>query len=600
MRFSRPFRASPTSPYSIAPFFGKRTAIAVALLAACSEPEPPSDRPLEQPTAELAASSETRASIRLRDGVELEADVFHPGPGAFPAIVEITPYGRGPEHLNFRGEAEYWRRHGYAFVIADARGTGGSGGDFEFFRKSRDDGYDVIEWIADQPWSNGRVAMRGSSYTGTNQLYTASAGPPHLRCITPSATAGPNPIDDVPYLSGAFHTQWALTWPTQIAGARVTASGPIDWVRLLAHGSVATLDEALYGQPLPLYRVFLDHGPNDPYWAPIQFPEADYAAIETPSLAFTGWFDGTLTGTLDQFARMQRLSPAAAHQFLVIGPWEHLTAPDGGLDFLNGYEPVTRVGDVELPLHAFVPGLELTREFFDWCLKGEGAFERSRVRFYLTGSHEWVELDEWPPPTRPQDWYLVSEGDANGLSGGGLLSRDQRAGAAVDTYVYDPTSPTWTGIQDDGQWRPIAMLPSDLSPLIDRDDVLIYRSEPFDEAIAVVGEIQLVLHAASTAPDTDFIGYVEDVAPDGTATKLGARPGGFARTGYRHGPDRERLLSPQEPTGLVISVATVGHTFLPEHRIRVSITSSAYPTVYPHPNQADWKTGSPRTATQTV
>lgn len=596
----RPFLRSPRPPYPVFGCFRRHTAIAVLFVAACAEAEPQPGRRLELSTVEPVLSWETGERIRLRDGEELEADILRSGPGALPAIVEITPYGRGPEDLNFRGEAEYWQRHGYAFVIVDARGTGDSGGEFEFFRNSGADGYDVVEWIAEQPWSNGRVAMRGSSYTGTNQLYTASAAPPHLDCITPSATAGPNPIDDVPYLNGAFHTQWALNWPTQIAGARISAPGAIDWVRLLAHGSVATLDEALYGQPLPLYRVFLDRGPTDPYWDPVVFTEADYAAIEIPSLAFTGWFDGTLTGTLDQFVRMQSLSPVAARQFLVVGPWEHLTAPDGGLDFLNSYEPVTRVGNVELPPDAFIPGLELTREFYDWCLKGQGDFDRSRVRFYLTGSHEWVELDEWPPPTMPQHWYLASEGNANGLAGRGILSRDQPTEARRDTYLYDPARPTWTVIQQDGRWRPVTALPSDLSPLIDRSDVLVFRSEPFDGPITVVGEIRLELYATSTAPNTDFVAFVEDIAPDGAATKLGARPGGFARVGPGDAPDGERLPSLEDPTNLVIPVATVGHTFLSGHRIRVSITSSAYPAVYPHPNRGDWKTGSPRTATQTV
>ncbi|CAF1574557.1 unnamed protein product [Didymodactylos carnosus] len=137
----------------------------------------------------------TRAS--MRDGVELAIDYLVVSEtGRFPAIVELTPYGRGIAAPNFRNEATYWREHGYAFVIADCRGTGDSQGEMVFFALEGKDGHGLIEWIARQPWSNGRVAMRGSSYSGTNQWFTAREQPPHLSCITPSATLW-RPMQDV-------------------------------------------------------------------------------------------------------------------------------------------------------------------------------------------------------------------------------------------------------------------------------------------------------------------------------------------------------------------------------------------------------------------
>ncbi|CAF3986573.1 unnamed protein product, partial [Rotaria sordida] len=150
--------------------------------------------------------------VRLRDGVELAVDyLVVSNIGRFPVILELTPYGRGPDRFNYRYEASYWRKYGYAFVIADCRGTGDSDGEMVFFSREGQDGYDLIEWIANQPWSNGRIGMRGSSYTGTNQWFIAREQPPHLSCITPSATMG-RPMQDVPYFDGAFAVGWAINW----------------------------------------------------------------------------------------------------------------------------------------------------------------------------------------------------------------------------------------------------------------------------------------------------------------------------------------------------------------------------------------------------
>ena len=131
----------------------------------------------------------TRASIHNGARCTTRWSQDHPGLFSsfayrerFPTIIEITPYGRDLSAPNFRNEAAYWIKHGYAFVIADTRGTGESEGDFVFIAKEGVDAYDLIEWIARQSWSNERVTMRGASYSGVNQWAAALQQPPHLSC----------------------------------------------------------------------------------------------------------------------------------------------------------------------------------------------------------------------------------------------------------------------------------------------------------------------------------------------------------------------------------------------------------------------------------
>ncbi|CAF4295924.1 unnamed protein product, partial [Rotaria magnacalcarata] len=182
--------------------------------------------------------------VPMRDGVELVVDYFLASPTSkYPAIIEITPYGRILERPNFRNEARYWISHGYAFVIADVRGTGDSEGEFQFFLNDGKDGYDLIEWIARQSWSNGRVGMRGGSYSGGNQWYTARERPPHLSCITPNTSPG-GPMDGVPYHNGVFALLWSLNWiGSSLDIARSPAvnphPNPMTW---LNHRPLHTLD----------------------------------------------------------------------------------------------------------------------------------------------------------------------------------------------------------------------------------------------------------------------------------------------------------------------------------------------------------------------
>ena len=541
----------------------------------------------------VTASTFITTQVTLRDGIKLTVDHFAvPKNERLPVILELTPYGRGPASINFRYEAPYWYKHGYIFVIGDCRGTGDSEGEMMFFSREGEDGYDLVEWIAQQPWSNGRVAMRGSSYTGTNQWFVAKLQPPHLSCITPSATIG-RPMEDIPYLNGALGLNWALSWvgqavntprPTPISPPQPNATS---W---LTHRPLRTMDVYATGRELSLYRTFLDHPTYDDYWRAMDFNQTDFEKITIPALSFTGWFDGTMHGTIWRFQDARRYAPRRADQFLIVGPYTHLNAADGGYDFSTG-APMLTVGDLPVPLNALLPGLNMTREFFDWCMKGNARPNWPPVRIFITGSDRWMARDTLPPPeVRERSLYLNSDGRANSLNGNGRLQWELPATSTSDQYLYDPNHPLI--VQD---YKKALAFPVDINPLLARDDVLVYTTAPITQSITVVGEIVVELKISSSATDTDFVIQLMDVFPDGTSIKLGSKTANQLRARYRQGYDREIVMVPGQSYVLRIGLHEIGHTFLPEHRIRLAVTSSFYPWVSANPN-----TGGPiATDTQT-
>src|SRR2546426_686979 len=235
----------------------------------------------------------------MRDGVRLAADVWRPAaPGKYPVILIRLPYMKTAGFLNADRLGSYFATRGYAVVVQDVRGRGDSEGEFRFFFADAADGYDSIEWLAGQPWSDGRVGMMGVSYLASVQWLAARERPPHLACIAPTAAAG-RYFDELPYVGGAFYFAWALGWingtsARQSQNANVTQT---DLHRALPHRPLLTAD-SVYGRAMPLYRDFLEHPTLDAYWKRIQFAPEDFGKIGIPVLHITGWFDADQPGAM--------------------------------------------------------------------------------------------------------------------------------------------------------------------------------------------------------------------------------------------------------------------------------------------------------------
>jgi putative CocE/NonD family hydrolase len=539
------------------------------------------------PVPALAQRSQFDLRIPTRDGVELSANAWFPeGTGPFPTVLVRTPYIKANDRYPAQGKL--YTKRGYAVVAQDDRGRGDSDGRFDFFFADGKDGYDAIEWISRQPWSNVRVGMVGGSYLATVQWLAARDRPPHLVCLIPQAPAG-RYFEELPYIGGAWLMQWSLNWINGTSGR--SAQGPnlgaIDWEKVYAHRPLLTMDEAM-GRKMPLYRDFLTHSTIDEYWKRILFTEDDFRKIDLPALTFTGWFDADQPGAMSYWIGMRKHSPARDRQFLIVGPWQHGEAIRGGS---------LAVGELRFSGESVVNVDSLHLAFFDYCLAGSTpAFRFPRARVYLMGANVWRDFDEYPPrEAGERSFYLTSGGNANSLAGDGQLAWTVLPSAPPDHYTYDPKNPAPSQIGGESYaW--------DYRAIERRQDVLVYTSQVLTQPLEIAGPVSVMLDAESDARDTDFIARILDVQPDGRVLKLGWWEAGAMRARYRQGYDREILLTPGKLQEYRIALGHLGHVFLPGHRVRIDVTSSAYPFFHPNPN-----TGNPvatdtasRAARQTI
>jgi putative CocE/NonD family hydrolase len=455
-------------------------------------------------------------------------------------------------------------------MIQDTRGRGDSEGVFHFFRDDGPDGYDTIEWIARQPWSNGRVCMMGVSYLGTVQWLAARERPPHLVCIASTAAAG-RWFEELPYLGGALTLQFMLGWSYRTAGrtyAGLNATG-LDWERIYRHRPLATMDQAV-GRPIPLWQELMAHPTFDHYWERIRLGDRDFG-IDLPALHLTGWFDWDQPGAMYYWRGMRQRSPAKDRQYLVVGPWTHPQTWTGGSLTLGEWQFAASSVIDPKPTHL---------AFFDRYLKqSTDRLDLPRARLFVTGLDQWVNLDDYPPPSvRPERLYLRSGGRANSLEGDGTLSWTAPASEPPDRYDYDPARPVPSTI---GGADPRGI---DHRAIERRDDVLVYTSAALTDTLTVLGPIGVSLTAATDGRDTDFTAKLLDVHPDGRALKVGPTEIGVIRARYRRGYRKMELVEPGVPTEYRVELFDVGHAFLPGHRVRLEVSSSAFPFIDANPN----------------
>jgi uncharacterized protein len=525
--------------------------------------------------------------IPMRDNVRLAADIWLPKePGRYPAILVRTPYVKTLPQLGFTKLAQFYASKGYVYVIQDTRGRGDSDGVFDFFFPEGHDGYDTIEWMAAQPWSNGKVGMMGLSYLGTVQWLAAREHPPHLVCITPTAAAG-HWFEEIPSTGGAWGMWWGINWLNSVQGRIVQSpnSVGIDMNAVYKHRPLITMDEA-FGRKMPLYRQFLEHDTLDAYWKRIAFTAEDFKSITIPALTVTGWFDGDQAGALFYWRNMRALSPGKDNQFLIIGPWSH------NQTFLGGS---TKQGAFELSADAVYDIKELYFQFFEHFLKGSTSkFVFPRARIYVMGTNKWRDEQEYTPASaEARPLYFHSKGKANTLSGDGALSWESPGEETADHFSYDPANPVASAEGED--------YGADQQYIERREDVLVYSSDALKEPLVVVGNVKVVLFAATDGRDTDFTARLIDVFPDGRALAL-TTSSGIIRARYRNGVDHTELLTPNKTERYEINLNDIGYAFLAGHRLRVEVSSSNYPVYSPNPN-----TGNPiatdtqsRVAKQTI
>jgi uncharacterized protein len=511
---------------------------------------PPFASPPPQPSPPANANYDLRWGVKIpmRDKVELNATLYLPKSSESntrtPVIFTLTPYISDSYHAR----AAYFALHGYAFALVDVRGRGNSGGEFEPFAQEPRDGHDVVEWLAQQPFCDGKVSMWGGSYAGFDQWATAKEFPPHLVTIVPAAAAHP-PLDYPFYLN--IGQTYDMRWYTFTSGKAGQANlfGDEKFWRtkfLDAYKKYIVFKnlDSFVGNPSASFQRILKHPTADAYYDAMVPTREQFQKIVLPVLTITGQYDGDEIGALtfyrDHIANA--LPEAAAKHFLIIGPWDHA----------GTRTPTDEVGGVKFGPAAIIDLNDLHRQWYDWTLKGgaKPEFLKNQVAYYMiaagnTGANgAWKYADSLKRLTaHARTFYLDSQNsDANGVFRSGSLSENQPHEGA-DKFTYDPLD-THRGNEVEGTE------PNDKTSGIDqslalsiRDDGLVYHSDPLPKEMPLVGCPQLTLWLSLDTPDTDLSADLYEIQPDGTSIALWSD---LRRLRYRESFSQEKLVKPDE------------------------------------------------------
>ncbi|HET9485214.1 MAG TPA: CocE/NonD family hydrolase [Xanthomonadales bacterium] len=503
----------------------------LVLLALCFGAVSVSAQTPPPPVDAAKVAFEWGIEIPLRDGVKLAATKYAPRgqEGALPCVFTLTPYIAQSYH----DRGMYFGANGYVFLTVDARGRGNSGGDFTPLLQEAHDAHDVVEWLATQPYCNGRTSMWGGSYAGYNQWAAAKEFPPHLTSIVP--VASPYAGVDFPMRANMFYP-YDLQWLALTAG-RASQSMLFGDSRFwtaaykrvyLEHRPFASLDTEL-GLRSPIFQTWISHPTVDAYWDSYNPTDAQYARIDLPILSITGHYDGDQPGAIEHYRRhMQHAGAAArAKHWLVIGPWDHA----------GTRTPRAEVGGLKFGEASLVDMNQLHREWYDHTLKGGPlpAFLKAPVAYYVTGRDKWryaASLDAVTAESRA--FHLGSEGGrANDVYASGSLLVEPRAQAGVDRYVYDPldTGNAELPFDPDGPY-----LTDQTAVVQNRGRSLVYHTPPFPRATEVSGFFRLDAWLELDQPDTDFDVSVFEIRPDGSSVALSqAQMRARHRDGLRQG-----------------------------------------------------------------
>jgi predicted acyl esterase len=483
--------------------------------------------------------------VAMRDGVKLATDIYLPeGEGPWPVILMRTPYNKGPLGLPHK----QWTNNGYAFVVQDCRGRFKSEGRYLPFMDDHLDGYDTVEWAANQKWSNGKIGMIGASAMGITANQASITAPPHLVAMYVQV-APASAYQHAIYTGGVFRKEMNELW-------------------LRGQNALDVLENT--------FNHYIDDG-----YLNIREGRLHWERVQVPVYNAGGWYDIFSQGNIDNFVGLQTRGGgmAAGNQKLLMGPWAH-----------------GKVEEVSYPNAP--PDQKEALRWFDYWLGGinNGIMDEPPVKYYVMGDttntrapgNEWRSAVAWPVPARITSFFL----HPNGKLSESIVGETKGA----STYRYDPKNPVPT---IGGQLLFGKKGPMDQRPIGERKDVLKFATDPLEIPVEVTGQVIVELWAESDCPDTDWMAKLVDVYPDGTERLV---LDSALRARFREGFDREVFMKKGEVYKFKIDLWSTSIVFNKGHRIAVHVTSSNDPRFDPNPNtgkplRADKET---RVATNTI
>ncbi len=473
--------------------------------------------------------------IPMRDGIWLNATLYRPKdqPEPLPVIFTLTPYIGDSYHPR----ATYFARNGYVFALVDCRGRGNSEGVFEPMKNDGRDGHDIVEWLAGQPWCNGKVTMWGGSYGGFDQWSTLMEFPPHLGTIVPVASAFPTV--DFPFaknIYASYNMQW-LTFTSGSASNAQLFGDATFWIEKFTemyekHLPFKELDRVV-GNTSTYFQTWLEHRVPDDYWASMAPTDEDFERFDLPILTITGHYDGDQAGAMHYYKRHMLLGSdqGRANHYLIIGPWDHA----------GTRTPAREFGGLKFGEASLLDMNKLHRDWYDWTLKGgqKPEFLKNRVAYYVMGAEEWKYADSLEEITaETRRLYLDSTGTAGDVFHSGTLSPVEPAGSKPDTYTYDPLDirPGEMEREEITNWATDQRYALNLF-----GNGLVYHTEPFEENTEITGYVRLTAWMAMDVPDTDFQAALYEVFLDGSSIQLTQD---LLRARYRESLREARLVTP--------------------------------------------------------
>lgn len=476
--------------------------------------------------------------VPLRDGVKLNATVYTPKNQAAPAacVFTLTPY----ISQSYHDRGVYFAAHGISFLTVDVRGRGNSEGEFHPLIQEAKDGYDVVEWLAKQPYCNGKVSMWGGSYAGYDQWATARERPPHLSTIVP--VASPYPGADFPYRNN-IADNYLMQWLTFTSGNASQENLFGDqafwnaiWVDRYKNGKPYAELENIFGAGQPILREWVSHPYIDSYIDSYGATDAQLKAIDLPILTITGSYDGDQPGAMTWYKKwMAAASPEMrARHFLIIGPWDHAATRTPRADIAGlHFGPASLV---DLP--------DLHVKWYNWTM-ANGAkpdFLKKAVAYYVMGAESWRYADSLEAVTaESKPFFLDSQVNANHVMGSGSIDPKGPGAGKPDHYVYDPRDTSTADIE--AKTDPNGL--TDQTMVFAQDGKeLVYHSAPFDKPTEISGFFKLAAFIAIDQPDTDFSAAVYEIDQSGKSILLTSDS---VRARYRESQREPKLVTTKAP-----------------------------------------------------
>jgi len=484
-----------------------------------------------------------------------------------PVILIQTPYNKNfyriPNNIpGINGSNFNFDTIDYNYIVVDWRGFYGSkSADSALYNRGLD-GYDIIEWIANQKWSNGKVGTWGGSALGMIQFQTAAEQPPHLVCAAPYIKDFLTKYEDY-YCGGVFRKEHT---------------------------------ESLEKLGFVNVNLILSHPDKDIYWNYIENNSDLSSKIKIPMLLVTGWFDhypSEVIRAFDDLSKKSDISVINTHK-LIIGPWLHTSLgieKQGILNYPNAADIPNNYGKQFLDYY-------LLNAKNDWILK-------PKINYYQMGDSNlggnvWLTADDWKNIKRKYDTLFIN--DEKKLLSSPPPPKMSPVPYYPDTIIFNPKdpSPTIGGSRFNPFDKTIPLGPQDLSNTVEnRNDVLVFSTPVLTQDIKLNGRINLVLYISSDKEDTDFGVRLTDVYPDGESIILTQ---GIQRARFRTNLNKEILLNPGNIDSINFSLDDIANTFHKGHRLRIDVTSSNYPMFDINLNNGKqlYKAGDTLTATNLI